>query len=87
MLEIAATELFQWFQDNNLKAYTDKCHLLLSTTETKQMHINDTNIDSCKVEKLLGILVDNKLSFDQHVSSLCIKAGQKLHTLSRIAFS
>ena len=28
----------------------------------------------------------NKLSFDQHVSSLCIKAGQKLNALSRIAF-
>ena len=86
MLEIAATELFQWFQNNNLKANADKCHLLLSTSETKQMQINDTNIDSCKVKKLLGILIDNKLRFDQHVSSLCIKAGQKLHALSRIAF-
>ena len=43
MLEIAATELFQWFQNNNLKANADKCHLLLSTSETKQMQINDTN--------------------------------------------
>ena len=59
--------------------------MLLSTNETKQMHINDTNIDSCKVETLLGILIDNKFSFDQHVPSLCTKAGQKLHALSRIA--
>ena len=64
MLEKAATELFQWFQNKNLKANADKWHLLLSTSETKQMHINDTNIDSCKVEKLFGILIDNKLSFD-----------------------
>ena len=56
-LQIAATELFQWFQNNNLKANADKCHLLLSTSETKQMHIIDTNIDSCKLEKLLGILI------------------------------
>ena len=31
MLETAATKLFQWFKDNNLKANADnKCHLLLS---------------------------------------------------------
>ena len=59
MLEIAATELFQWFQNNNLKANADKCHLLLSTSETKQMHINDANIDSCKMKILIGILIDN----------------------------
>ena len=35
--------------------------------------------------ELLGITVDRKLSFDQHVSKLCKKASQKLHVLSRVA--
>ena len=34
MLEISATELFQWFQNNNLKANANKCNLLLSTSES-----------------------------------------------------
>ena len=85
MLEIAATKLFHWFKDNNLKANADKCHLLLSTNESEQININDTIIESSKAEKLLGILIDNKLNFDKHVSSLCVKAGQKLHALSRIS--
>ena len=85
MLEIAATKLFQWFKDNNLKANADKCHLLLSTNESEQININDTIIDSSKAEKLLKILIDNKLNFDKHVSSLCVKAGQKLHGRSRIS--
>ena len=36
-------------------------------------------------EKLLGISIDNTLSFDHHVSDLCRKAIQKLHALSRIS--
>ena len=37
------------------------------------------------MEKLLGVLIDNKLSFDQHVSRLCDKASQKMHALSRLS--
>ena len=69
MLEITATKLFQWFKDNNLKANADKCHLLLITNESEQININDTIIDSSNAEKLLGVLIDNKLNFDKHVSS------------------
>ena len=36
-------------------------------------------------EKLLGVIFDNKLQFDQHVTKLCSKAAQKLHALARIS--
>ena len=35
--------------------------------------------------KLLGVKVDHDLNFNEHVSSLCKKASQKLNALSRIA--
>ena len=38
-------------------------------------------------EKLLGIHIDNKLTFEPHVRSLCKKASQKLNAFARIAFS
>ena len=41
------------------------------------------NIKNSKCEKLLGINIDNKLTFDEHVSSICSKASQKLHALAR----
>ena len=43
--------------------------------------------DMCgkRIFKLLGIKVDNKLSFDDHVRDLCNKTSQKLHGLARIA--
>ena len=34
-------------------------------------------------EKLLGIKFDSKLSFENYISSICKKARQKLHALTR----
>ena len=38
-----------------------------------------------KQVKLLGIAIDNKLKFDDHITKICRKANSKLSTLSRIA--
>ena len=35
-------------------------------------------------EKLLGIYLDNNLTFKDHVSTLCKKAGQKVTALARL---
>ena len=38
-----------------------------------------------KEEVVLGITIDNKLTFDSHVKSICQKVVQKLSLLSRIS--
>ena len=38
-----------------------------------------------KNEKLLGLTIDRNLNFDDHVFTLCKKAGRKLSALSRIS--
>ena len=48
--------------------------------------IGNTTIIESTEEKLLGITLDKQLSFKTHVQSLCKKAGQKLHALSRISY-
>ena len=35
----------------------------------------------------LGIKIDNKLTFEPHVRSLCKRASQKVNVFARIAFS
>ena len=35
--------------------------------------------------KLLGIHIDNRLNFDDHMSLLCKKAGKTLHALARVS--
>ena len=49
------------------------------------LNINHTQIKSSKEEKLLGITIDNKLTFQKHVNNLCNKVSQKLNALTRIA--
>ena len=47
--------------------------------------IEDCSIKTSAEEKLLGVKFDSNLSFENHVTSLCEKANQKLHTLARIS--
>ena len=49
------------------------------------MKISNETVSNSKYEKLLGVKVDHELNFNEHVSSLCKKASQKLNALSRIA--
>ena len=36
-------------------------------------------------EVILGITIDNKLTFNSHIKSIFLKAGQKLSALSKIS--
>ena len=47
---------------------------------------NNNEIVSSNKEKLSGILFDNKLSFDSHITSLYRKAGQKRSALIRTSY-
>ena len=84
-LEKNIDKLFHWFSDNFLKGNTDKCHLLINTDENFALKIKNETITNSSNEKLLGILFNNKFGFDEHVTSLCRKASQKLNALARVA--
>ena len=79
-----------WYGDNLLLANTEKFQCVT---------INPRNIDSdrqteaqIKVQiitntsqiKLLGVEIDDKLTFTSHISNLCIKASQKVGVLINI---
>ena len=40
-------------------------------------------VSSTCSEKLLGIKIDNKLTFEEHAEGLCKKASQKVSALAR----
>ena len=80
------TYLIKWFRDNFLKLNADKCHLLISN-KSKEIEINveEETIECENFVKLLGVTLDNKLNFNEHVSNICKKASQKLHALARVS--
>ena len=48
------------------------------------LDINDQKINSENCVKLLGIEIDNKLCFEQHISTLCKKASNQFNAIGRI---
>ena len=67
-----------------MKANADKCHLLVTRDTDETAKIGEFDVKNSREEKLLGVKIDIKLSFENHVSSLCQKASQKLHALARV---
>ena len=52
-------------------------------TESDIFRFEIVCLENSKEEVILGITIDNKLTFDSHIKSICRKAGQKLSALSR----
>ena len=53
-------------------------------TEDTSIKVGDYAIVSSKEVKLLGIVIDNKLTFVSHIKDLCTKALRKAKSLMRI---
>ena len=48
-------------------------------------NINDKKVKATKCVKQLGVYIDENVSFDEHISHLCIIAARQLNSLQRIA--
>ena len=67
-----------------MKVNADKYRLLVTIKDAVSAKIEEFVINNSNDEKLLVIKIDTKLSFENYVSSLCKKAGQKLRALATI---
>ena len=85
-LETNTSILVQWLKDNYFKMNPDKCHLLVTNHDDDvSVTVDQEIILGSKSVKLLGLNIDNKLDFKEHVSKLCGKVSLKLHALARIS--
>ena len=66
-LENASLKLFDLFSNNEIKANPYKCHLITSATASVALNIKDNEILNSESEKLLGVAIDNKLNFNNHL--------------------
>ena len=73
LLQKNINKLFGWFSDNFLKANLDKCHLLINTDENVALKIKNETITNSSNQELLGILINNKFGFNEHIISVCKK--------------
>ena len=84
-LEVDIKKITDWFSTNNLIANSGKFHLLLSPFDTKEIKVQNFNIEASSQEELLGVLIDSNITFKNHILRLCANANRKLHALTRIA--
>ena len=85
-LENDSRILLEWVSNNALKANPDKFHLLLNSDDNNiTINVDNHQICNSQHEKLLGVVIDNDLKFDEHVTRLCKKGSQKLHALARVS--
>ena len=59
--------------------------MLFPGNDNVSANIDDHTIISENNNELLGIILDPKLCFEDHINYLCKKASQKLSTLARVA--
>ena len=75
-----------WYENNFMQLNQSKCHLLASGThEHLFVRVGEEMIWESRKEKLLGILLDKNLDFEEHLSVVCKKASQKVSALARVA--
>ena len=72
--------LFKWFDFNYMKINSGKSHMLYSGNDNGIANIDDHTIISENKNKLLGIMLDSKLSFEDHTNNLCVKKQVKNST-------
>ena len=79
--------LDEWFFNNILVLNSDKCHFMtLGTPNTlPRFKCKNITIKNSASEKLLGVIMDNKLDFTEHLNTVCKKANLKLLALNRIS--
>ena len=53
--------------------------------ENDAFNFGNISLNNSKEEVILGLAIDNKLSFDNHIKKICRKASQKSCALSRIS--
>ena len=75
--------VYEWFVYNSMKANPDKFQfIILGNTGSHTLKIGD--IKSASSVTLLGITIDSKLNFKEHINNIFKKAYYKLYALRRL---
>ena len=83
-LERIAKNFFRWFENNHMKSYPGKSHVLLSPNIQKVVLFDNVHITSSLREKLLGVTFDPELRHEEHISKISNIVNKKINSLDII---
>ena len=79
--------ILNWVRLNSLKVNPEKFQFMILGDKSHHKHILKINLNKVEASDdilLIGITIDKKLTFKQHIENLCRKAQYKLHASRRI---
>ena len=82
-----AINIINWFKLNSMVANPEKFQIMflgIKDNTNISFEIDGNIIFGSNFVKLLGILIDHKLSFSSHIEAICKQASQKTKALLRI---
>ena len=79
------SKIFEWLHHNGFKANPGKFLFLINPFVDRPIKILGSTIKASTEEVLLRVRIDSDLTFKEHVTSICAKANQKLHALTRVS--
>ena len=77
-----------WFYEKVMILNPEKSHFMClgkNLEDNEVLNFNNFIMKSSKELQILGIKIYNNLNFNNHIKSICRKAGQKLRALLRIS--
>ena len=89
-LENDANIAISWLRNNKMIANSDKFQCII-LSKNKADNIVEVNIENQKVSsqtsvKLLGITINNKLNFNEHINKLFKSASPQLNAVFRLRY-
>ena len=86
-LEDDFSNILKWFYENHMVLNSGKCHYMIFGPHdvNEKINLNGIEVVNTEEQEILGITLDNELSFKTHIQLLCRKSGQKINALARIA--
>ncbi len=92
-LDSELSKVVDWLTLNNMKPNIEKAKYMVISTAQKLHHsprnsmdlyLNGTKLNKTDEEKLLGVMIDSNLSWNQHIDHLINKLNSRVHLLRRV---
>ena len=84
-MENELTTIVNWYAINSLKANPEKFQAMILGKKTYDFHfkIGNVEIDKETSINLLGVNLDNKLTFSKHISNICARVHNQIQVIKR----
>ena len=64
--------------------YADECNLVTSSNTSVEMEVSNITVISEEKVTLLGIYINNRLNYGNHICEFCKEAGEIFYALTQV---